>query len=161
MKWMSSFWFVYENKAFGCQTLETKLFVRSWLLYSNKTVKGAWLFHSKNCASHVRFKKNCPNCRKSEKNASAFPPERKSKIPKTHYIAIKILSPVREARWEVANLTKQKNPPVYGVKEIVRLYVCLWSNLLFIMEGWRGITVWRIVSFSLKKLYFLDFQRKG
>ena len=69
------------------------------------------------------------------------PPERKSKIPKTHYIAIKILSPVREARWEVANLTKQKNPPVYGVKEIVRLYVCLWSNLLFIMEGWRGITV--------------------
>ena len=45
--------------------------------------------------------------------------------------------PARKASREVANLTERKNPPtpVYGVKEFVRLSVCLWSTLTPIISG--------------------------
>ena len=56
-------------------------------------------------------------------------------------IIIKVLivnyPPASEASREVANLTETKNPhtPVYGVKEFVRLSVCLLQNLTAIILG--------------------------
>ena len=39
------------------------------------------------------------------------------------------IPPASKASWEVANLTERKNPhaPLYGVKEFVRLSVCLFD----------------------------------